>query len=275
MKSFSSKKSLTVRNGNIRFVFPDPENFKLTAHELTHLDEIISGGVVSAREREIRVSTVTELAGRRVFLKTVTYPRMQWRYIFRRSRFFECGAQADMISALNIPTPQVLGAGECRRTGRLYQAWAIFEAVEDAVSINDFFKTARSRQEIAGAAADMMQTAALLHKSGIYHGDLNLNNCYYRNGVFSLWDLDTCRKFRKVPDRLIKRELTRTAAAIFQSARLHVPHLYTPGRQQLEELTGKLLAVYSESGAPKVFTGEKFAESVIKRLYSKYGTAVK
>ncbi len=263
----------TIRTGNIRFVFPYPERFEMQPDDILTLENILEDSEISRRRREIRKNGIAEISGSRVFVKHTVYPELPLNYMFRPARSFRCRKMYDLVSAAGISSPQVFGAGERRAGLRLYESWVIFEAIEDAGKIAEIFRAAFSAEPVDRFIAESAEIAARLHLAGIYHGDMNLNNFYYRNSILSLWDLDTLRNFSftgTVPVRLVIRELGRLAAEIFRYALLGNAG-FSADEKQLRSVAEKLLTVYAAAGAHRIPSVCSLTASAKKRLIDKYG----
>lgn len=208
-------KAVTV--SDITGHFPTSDIQDALIKSLPEIDAIIASGRITKKDPGT-LASIVELSGHTVFMKRVNHRTKKPHHLLP-SRGYTNEVAALRLAQHDIPTPRIFGAAERHEKGILVHSFIFAEPIAGALEVADFLS------QNLGAPSQMHSLLHRLgaftkkiHDAGLYHGDLKLNNLYFKEDELGVWDLDGIRLFKDRPSRkYIERDLGRAISSFAQS----------------------------------------------------------
>ena len=164
--------------------------------------------------------------------------RDHFKLLVRPSRALRILLNEEAFRRAGFAIPRTRFVAEVYTAGFPLRSVHASEAINDAISLADWLAshdegpapTGVEKRTLVGALASEV---ARMHKSGLYHGDMNLNNIFCRQeaeGFRFIWiDHERTRRLRVLPERLRIRnlaQLNREKRWLSRSDRLYFYRAY-------------------------------------------------
>jgi len=110
-----------------------------------------------------------------VYLKKFIYT--SWaRFFLRPAKAYLEVRNYRFLQKLNLNVPQVLAAGQRRKFGGLVDAFILTAGIENALSLEDYFRSKQQPEEIIEILDKMAQIVGIMHRANFFHIDLQWRN---------------------------------------------------------------------------------------------------
>lgn len=219
-KNSESVKAVTV--SDITGHFPASDIQDTLIESLSEIDAIIANGRITKKDPGT-IASIVELSGHTVFMKRVNHrtkkPHHLLRYVLLPSRGYTNEVAALRLAQHGIPTPRIFGAAERHEKGILVHSFIFAEPIANAIEVADFLsQNVAAPSQMTSLLHRLGAFTKKIHDAGLYHGDLKLNNLYFKDDELGVWDLDGIRLFKNRPSlKYIERDLGRAISSFAQS----------------------------------------------------------